>query len=103
MRTTLDIDDDILAAARDLAKAERRTMGAVISDLARRALTAPTLHQQGLSEGPAAYDAEDDLFPRFPKRGGVVITLEHVRRVQDEIDEEDVRRYSCADWPKKPD
>lgn len=39
MRTTLTIDDDVLLAARDLAKREARTVGEVLSDLARRALT----------------------------------------------------------------
>jgi len=39
VRTTLDIDDDVAAAARELAALERRSLGAVISELARRALT----------------------------------------------------------------
>lgn len=38
MRTTLTIDDDVLAAARELAMAEGRTIGQVLSDLVRRAL-----------------------------------------------------------------
>ncbi|HWX84552.1 MAG TPA: CopG family transcriptional regulator [Xanthobacteraceae bacterium] len=38
-RTTLDIDDDLLAVAKQLAKARHRTLGQVISDLARQALT----------------------------------------------------------------
>ena len=39
MRITLDIDDDVLAAARELAAAQKTTAGKVISGLARRALT----------------------------------------------------------------
>lgn len=38
MRTTLDIDDAVLDAARSIAAAERRSIGAVISELARRSL-----------------------------------------------------------------
>ena len=38
MRTTLDIDEDILQAAKELAAARRLTAGRVISDLARAAL-----------------------------------------------------------------
>ena len=38
MRTTLDIDDDVLQAAKELAAARRLTAGRVISDLARTAL-----------------------------------------------------------------
>lgn len=39
MRTTLDIDDDILVAAKQLAKKQNSTAGEVISSLARQALT----------------------------------------------------------------
>ncbi|HEX7353735.1 MAG TPA: antitoxin [Mycobacteriales bacterium] len=38
MRTTLEIDDDVMAAARELARAERVSIGSVVSDLARRGL-----------------------------------------------------------------
>jgi len=38
MRTTLDIDDDVLNAAKELALAQRTTAGRVISDLVRKAL-----------------------------------------------------------------
>ena len=38
MRTTLDIDDDVLNAAKELAAARRTTAGSVISELARKAL-----------------------------------------------------------------
>lgn len=38
MRTTVDIDDGVLAAARAIAATEKRSLGAVLSDLARRAL-----------------------------------------------------------------
>ena len=37
MRTTLDIADDVLFAARDLARREKKSLGEVISDLARQA------------------------------------------------------------------
>jgi hypothetical protein len=38
MRTTLDIDDDILQAAKELAAAKGSTAGKVLSELARRGL-----------------------------------------------------------------
>ena len=41
MRTTLSIDDDVLYTARSLARREGRTLGDVISELARQALQAP--------------------------------------------------------------
>jgi hypothetical protein len=39
VRITLSIDDDVLLAVRDRARRERRTVGDVLSDLARQALT----------------------------------------------------------------
>jgi len=38
MRTTLDFDDDLLAAARQLARQQGVTLGQLISDLARQSL-----------------------------------------------------------------
>lgn len=40
MRTTLDIEDDILLAAKEMARREHLSAGQVISRLARQALTA---------------------------------------------------------------
>jgi hypothetical protein len=39
MRTTLDIDDSILAAAKEIAGANKSSTGAVISELARKGLS----------------------------------------------------------------
>jgi hypothetical protein len=39
MRTTLDIDDDVLQVAKELARRERKTAGRILSELARRGLT----------------------------------------------------------------
>jgi len=39
MRTTLEIDDSILAAAKEIASASNSSAGAVISDLARKGLS----------------------------------------------------------------
>lgn len=66
MRTTLNIDDDVLKAAKERARRERRTAGAVISDLARQALTASRTESEAREPG-AHYG-----FRPFPKRGGIV-------------------------------
>ena len=39
MRTTLMIDDDVLSAAKEMAAIEKKSVGEVISSLARRALS----------------------------------------------------------------
>lgn len=66
MRTTLDIDDDVLAAARERAKREKKSIGEVISELARAALVAPPT-ALAVREPKAVYGVRP-----FPKRGGIV-------------------------------
>jgi hypothetical protein len=66
MRTTLDIADDVLQAAKEHARREKNTVGEVISELARKALTAPP-HAVTAREPKAIYG-----FRPFPKRGGIV-------------------------------
>ena len=41
MRTTLDIDDDVLQAAKEMAAARNKTAGQVISEYAREAMCPP--------------------------------------------------------------
>ncbi len=55
MRTTLDIDDDVLAAAKALARRSKRSAGAVISELARRGLTEPAARQRATVSEPKAF------------------------------------------------
>ena len=64
MRTTLDIADDVLQAAKERARREKKTAGEIISDLARRALTAAP----ETARPPKARHG----FRPFPKRGGLV-------------------------------
>jgi hypothetical protein len=66
MRTTLDIADDVLQAARERAQREKKTIGEMISDLARRGL-APSPESLSVNEPAAVYG----LRP-FAPRGGIV-------------------------------
>lgn len=71
MRTTLDIANDVLQAAKERARRENKTMGDVISELARAALNAPPatriVTKLTAREPEAIYG-----FRPFPKRGGIV-------------------------------
>ena len=77
MRTTLDIDEDILQAVKERARREDRTMGQVISSLARRGLAAPK-GPPGTGEPEAVYG-----FRPLPKRGGLV-TNEVIDRLRED-------------------
>jgi hypothetical protein len=78
MRTTLDIDDDVLSAAKELAAATAgKTAGKIISELARKALTQPA-NVYRVEESRAVYGIKP-----LPHRGGIV-TSEMVRKLMDE-------------------
>ena len=75
MRTTLTIDDQVLAAARHLAERERRSVGDVISTLARRGLARETRSARPVRNG----------VPLLPARKGAApVTLERVNQLRDE-------------------
>ncbi len=75
MRTTLAIDDDVLAAAKHLAEREHRTVGEVISALAR----------QGLTRRSRSSRTERNGIPLLPsKKGALPVTLELVNQLRDE-------------------
>lgn len=76
MRTTLDIDDDVLLAAKERARKEKISTGAALTQLARAGLgAAPAGKKQGTR----------GRFAMLPKRGEV-ITNEHVNRLRDDLE-----------------
>jgi hypothetical protein len=77
MRTTLDIDDDVLQAAKERARRDKKTTGEVISELARSALTSPP-GASSTRQSKSLYG-----FRPFPKRGGIV-TNELIDKLREE-------------------
>jgi hypothetical protein len=75
MRTTLAIDDDVLAAAKELAATEQKSVGEVISALARRALRPAETSRKTRNGVP--------LLPVNPKAPRV--TSELVRQLREEL------------------
>ncbi len=75
MRTTLDIAPDVLSAVKELARAQDKTAGEVISDLARQALQTPAASSGKFVDG----------FEVLPAAGRVV-TSELVQKILDEGD-----------------
>jgi hypothetical protein len=77
MRTTLDIDFEVLQAAKELARQQGRTAGAVLSELARQGLRA--------AAAPSSKTALPTFFgfrPFSPR--GSPITNEALDRLRDE-------------------
>lgn len=74
MRTTLDIDNDVLAAAREKAKREKISVGKALSELARLSLLQPT-----------EITETKNGFPLFPvRKNSKLVTLEIVNSLRDE-------------------
>jgi hypothetical protein len=64
MRTTLELDDDLVTTARQLARQQGVTLGRVISDLARQSLPAsapPNVRNGVLLFEPKARASKPDL------------------------------------------
>jgi hypothetical protein len=80
MRTTLDIADDVLAAAKERARREHKSMGQVVSELMRQALTAPRasseLAPSVVREPAAIYGVQPFA------SSGVVVTNELIDRLR---------------------
>jgi hypothetical protein len=75
MRTTLAIDDDVLMAVKSLAQREQKTIGEVISTLARQALRRQT-PLQSFRNGVPLLVAGASAQP---------VTLELVNQLRDEL------------------
>ena len=82
MRTTLQLDDDVLAAARVLARQRHTSLGAVISALARQALVAPATDPSRRTLTPEHRNG----LPLLPwKAQGAPVDLELVNSLRDEL------------------
>ena len=73
MRTTLAIDDDVLVAAKAIARQQRKSVGEVVSELARRALHRP--------KAPATRNGIPLLAVRNER---AVVTMDIVNALRDE-------------------
>ena len=74
MRTTVDIEEDVLLAAKEIARQKGTSLGRVLSDLARKSLTQKpkTSKKHGL--------------PQFPvQQNAGVVTKDLVNRLRDEL------------------
>ena len=76
MRTTLTIDADVLSAARDLAMVRQVSIGKIISELARDALTKTG---NGPTELPESFFGITPL----PRRG-VVVSNDLINSIRDD-------------------
>ena len=77
MRTTLDIEDDVLLAAKEIGRRTRTSTGKALSDLARQALTKP--RAGAVKEEKVRYG-----FRPLPATPGKIVTNELTNRLREE-------------------
>jgi hypothetical protein len=84
MRTTLDIADDVLFAAKEVAKREKKPLGTIISELARKAFAESFTPIQTAPDESASTNwlTSYGIVP-LPSRGGLV-TNEMVNRLREQ-------------------
>jgi hypothetical protein len=75
MRTTLDIDDDVLSAAKERARLQKTSAGKVVSELLRQALAGGSTRQEGKQQVIGG-------FRPFESRG-VVVTNDAIDALRD--------------------
>ncbi len=80
MRTTLDIDETVLAAARSLARTEGTSIGAAVSELARRGLRGDGAN----AGGNLAVDTSYSPFPIVLGDPAILVTDELVLEHRDD-------------------
>lgn len=83
MRTTINTDDDLLLAVKEIARRESQPVGDVVSILLRQALASDDPHPIADTLSPLQ-EAEFGFLP-FPPRGGIV-TNELIDRLREESD-----------------
>ena len=90
MKTTLDLPDDLLIEAKQVAVRRRTTLKAIVESALRREIAPPAALE---NPDPEKYEVNELGFLVL-KRGpdSPVITMETIRAIQDEIDEEDTQR-----------
>jgi len=77
MRTTLDIEMDVLSAAKEIARQKQVGVGKVVSELLRQALTGNTSPAAKTPPSPSITG-----FDPFPSRG-VIVTNDLINRLRD--------------------
>ncbi len=89
MKTTLDLPDDLLIEAKQVAARRRTTLKAIVESALRREIR-PAAEIE--NPDPEKFDVDPLGFLVLKRRPGETVTLEQIKAIQAEIDEEDFQR-----------
>jgi len=96
MKTTLELPDDLLIAAKTVAAQRRTTLRAMVEHALRREL-APAEALE--NPDPDKFEIGPFGILRLKRRPGETVTREQIKAIQDEIDEDELQR---ALHPNRP-
>jgi hypothetical protein len=89
MKTTLDLDDDLLMEAKTLAVRRKTTLKAIVESALRREIRPATEMEnpdpEKLEVGPLG-------FLVLKRKPGETISLEMIKAIQDDLDDEELQR-----------
>ncbi len=89
MKTTLDLPDDLLIEAKTLAARRRTTLRALVESALRRELRPAAAMD---NPDPEKFEVDPLGFLVLKRKPGETMTLEQIKALQEEIDEEDFQR-----------
>jgi len=89
MKTTLDLDDDLLMKARSVALQRRTTLEAIVEHALRREL-APS--PEIANPDPEKFEVGRLGILRLKRRPGETVTSEMIQSIEDELDEVELDR-----------
>jgi len=89
MKTTLDLPDDLLIEAKTLAARRKTTLKAIVESALRREIR-PAAELE--NPDPEKYEVGPFGILRLKRRPGGKVTVEQIKAIHDEIDEEDLQK-----------
>jgi hypothetical protein len=96
MKTTLDLDDALLTEAKTVAAKRQTTLKAVVEHALRRELApAPEMS----NPDPEKFEIGPLGFLVLKRKPGETLSLERIKEIQDELDEEEIH---WAIHPRRP-
>jgi len=99
MKTTLDLPDDLLIEAKAVAARRRTTLKAIVEHALRREIQ-PTSPAAEASFDPNLFERGPHDILRLKRNRGDIVTLDTIRKIQDEIDQEELDRALSLARPR---
>lgn len=99
MKTTLDLPDDLLIEAKAVAARRHTTLKAIVEHALRREIQ-PTTPAADASFDSTVFERGPHGILRLKRNRGDVVTLETIRKIQDEIDQEELDRALNLQRPR---